>query len=121
MKEIRELSLQEQADEIRRMAEESGIQSNYFFVTTFERYQTQLLILEELEIAIKDEGMLVSKEYVKGRGNLYTNPAVAEYNRTTDSANKTVNTLMKILKNFGTEDAAEADDPLMSVINGGDE
>ena len=113
-------SLNEQAKEIIRLAEESGLQSNYFFVTTFERYQVQLQILGELEQAIKDEGMLVSKEYVKGRKNLYTNPAVSDYNRTTDSANKTVATLLRILKNFDTESGQEDVDPLMDIINGGD-
>lgn len=116
------MTLNQQAQEIMRIAEESGVQSNFFFLTTFKRYQVQLNILNELEKTIKDEGMLVSKEYVKNRKNLYSNPAVAEYNKTTDSANKTVATLMKILKNFNVaEDNSEADeDPLMKIINGGD-
>lgn len=110
-----------QAKEIVKMAQESGVQSNYFFITTFERYQVQLLILEELEQAIKDEQILVSKEYVKGRKNLYTNPAVTDYNRTTDSANKTVSTLMKIIKGFAVPAQEEETDPLMDIINGGDQ
>ena len=113
-------NLKEQANEILRLAEENGLQSNYFFVTTFERYQVQLQILEELEQAIKDEGMLVSKEYVKGRKNLYTNPAVSDFNRTTDSANKTVATLLRILKSFDVEQSQEETDPLLDIINGGD-
>jgi tRNA(Phe) wybutosine-synthesizing methylase Tyw3 len=113
-------NLKTQADEILRLAEDSGLQSNYFFVTTFQRYQVQLQILEELEKTIKEEGMLVSKEYVKGRANLYTNPAVSDFNRTTDSANKTVATLLRILKNFEAEQSAEESDTLMDIINGGD-
>lgn len=111
-------ALEEQASEIMRLAEESGVQSNYFFVTTFERYQVQLHILEELEKAINDEGMLVSKEYVKGRKNLYTNPAVGDYNRTTDSANKTVSTLIRIINNFGVDESQTDVDPLMEMLNG---
>ena len=107
-----------QANEIIRLAEEAGVQGNYFFCTTFERYQTQLTILDNLKKAIEAEGMLVSKEYVKGRKNLYTNPAVGDYNRTTDSANKTVSTLLKIIKSFGADDTKEETDPLMEVING---
>ena len=114
------MNLQQQAEEIIRIAEESGVQSNFFFMTTFKRYQVQLNILKELESVMKDEGMLVSKEYVKGRKNLYSNPAVAEYNKTTDSANKTVATLMKILKNFNVDEEKEDDDPLLRIINGGD-
>lgn len=113
-------SLKAQANEILKMAEESGLQSNYFFVTTFERYQVQLQILDDLKQAINDEGMLVKKEYVKGRKNVYTNPAVSDYNRTTDSANKTVATLLRILKNFDVEQAQDESDPLLDIINGGD-
>ncbi len=32
-------SLQEQANEVLQKAEERGVQSNFFFVTTFKRYQ----------------------------------------------------------------------------------
>ena len=115
-------SLSEQAAEIIRIAEESGVQSNFFFLTTFKRYQVQLNILSELEKTIKEEGLLVHKEYVKNRANLYSNPAVAEYNRTTDSANKTVQTLMKIIKEFNVaEDSGTDEDPLMKIINGENE
>lgn len=115
------MTLNEQAQEIIRIAEENGVQSNFFFVTTFKRYQVQLGILSELEKTMKAEGMLVSKEYVKGRKNLYSNPAVTEYNKTTDSANKTVSTLMKIIRNFNVDEQTEDDDPLMKIINGGED
>jgi hypothetical protein len=114
----KKLSLEKQAEEIIRIAEDSGVQSNYFFVTTFKRYQVQLGILKELEETMYKDGMLVSKEYVKGRKNLYSHPAVAEYNRTTDSANKTVSTLLKIIKNFGVSEDGEETDPLMEMIRG---
>lgn len=115
-------SLDEQAVEILRIAEETGVQTNFFFVTTFKRYQVQLSNLSELEKAIKDTGTLVTKEYVKGRANIYVNPAVTEYNKTTDSANRTVTTLMKIIKGFAKEDEERDSgyDPLMSIINGDD-
>ena len=115
------LSLNDQAREILQIAEDSGVQSNFIYVTTFKRYQVQLNILTELEKAIKDEGTLVSKEYVKGRKNIYSNPAIQDYNRTTDSANKTVSTLMRILRNFGVDDDTSDEDPLMKIINGGDD
>ena len=114
-------TLNEQAEEIIKIAEEAGVQTNFFFLTTFKRYQVQINILSELEKKIKEEGTLVTKEYVKGRGNLYCNPAVSEYNRTTDSANKTVQTLIKILKGFKTSDSGNEQDALLSIINCGDE
>ena len=113
-------SLNEQAVEILRIAEETGVQTNFFFVTTFKRYQVQLSNLSELEKAIKDSGTLVTEEYVKGRANIYVNPAVTEYNKTTDSANRTVTTLMKIIRGFAKEDEERDSDydPLMAIING---
>lgn len=116
------MNLQEQAIEILRIAEETGVQTNFFFVTTFKRYQVQLNNLSELEKAIKETGTLVTKEYVKGRANIYVNPAVTEYNKTTDSANRTVTTLMKIIKGFAKEDEGRGSDcdPLMAIINGED-
>lgn len=116
------MNLQEQAIEILRIAEETGVQTNFFFVTTFKRYQVQLSNLSELEKAIKETGTLVTKEYVKGRANIYVNPAVTEYNKTTDSANRTVTTLMKIIKGFAKEDEERDSgyDPLMAIINGED-
>lgn len=115
------LTLNEQAKEIIKIAEASGVQTNFFFITTFKRYQVQISILNELEKKIKEDGALVTKEYVKGRGNLYANPAISEYNRTTDSANKTVSTLIKIIKGFKGEDGGEDVDPLLAIINGGEE
>lgn len=116
----KKLSLEEQAEEIIRQAEESGVQTNFFFITTFKRYQVQISILTELEKRIKEDGSLVTKEYVKGRGNVYTHPAISEYNRTTDSANKTVGTLIKIIKGFKSEESDNDIDPLLSIINGGE-
>lgn len=114
------LSLQEQATEILKIAEESGVSNNFFFVTTFKRYQVQLKMLSELEKNMNEDGMLVTKEYVKGRKNIYSSPAVKDYNSTTDSANRTVATLMKIIKGLDDTGSQDNDDPLMMMINGGD-
>lgn len=114
------MSLNEQAQEILRIAEESGVQSNFFFLTTFKRYQVQLNMLNQFEKTMNEQGMLVTKEYVKGRKNLYSSPAVKDYNSTTDSANRTVATLLKIIRNFNVDDNPEDEDPLLKIINGGD-
>ena len=118
MATIKTANLKKQADEIIKKAEASGCANNYFFLTTFKRYQVQLDILDALEETINDDGMLVTKEYVKNRKNLYTNPAVKEYNRTTDSANKTVSTLLRIIKDFEQDADAEGEDVLLKIING---
>lgn len=96
-------SLQEQANEILEQAEKRGVSSNFFFVTTFRRYQVQMQILTELEKAIREHGATVTKEYVKGRQNLVSNPAITEYNKTSTAANGTVSTLINIIKTMSDE------------------
>ena len=111
------LSLQEQAEEIIRIAEKYGVEQNFLFLTTFKRYQVQLNILTELEKRIKEDGALVTKEYVKGRGNLYTHPAIGEYNKTVTAANQTVATLIKIFKSMRNDDEdGEGEDELLSAL-----
>ena len=97
------LSLQQQAAKILEQAEERGLSSNFFFATTFKRYQVQMQILDDLEKAIGEYGATVTKEYVKGRQNLVANPAITEYNKTATAANGTVATLIKILDTLSNE------------------
>lgn len=92
------MTLQEQANKILEQAEKRGVSSNFFFATTFKRYQVQMKILSDLERAIAEYGTTVTKEYVKGRQNLVANPAITEYNKTATAANGTVSTLINIIK-----------------------
>lgn len=113
-------SLQEQANEILEKAQEKGVQTNFFFVTTFKRYQVQMKIMSELEKEINELGATVKKEYVKGRTNVYTNPAITEYNKTATAANGTVSTLINIIKTLAPEDHKDGDPlaALLKEING---
>lgn len=118
------MNLQDKAEHIMQIAEQYGVEKNFLFITTFQRYSVQLKVLTELEKAIKDNGATVTKEYVKGRKNLYTNPAIKEYNNAVNSANKTVSTLMSIIKTNSdkyNDDTGEEDDPLLRALNGDDE
>lgn len=100
---------------ILKLAKDSGVENNGLFQSTFRQYQRQLKLLDELEEAIGQEGSLITKEYVKGRENLCKNPAVPEFNRTCDSANKTVSTMMKIIREFGAEQ--NGSDPLEELTS----
>lgn len=91
------IDLNAMAEEILRIAAEHGVEQNFFFLTTFKRYQVQIKILNDLEKTIKAEGNMVTKEYVKGRKNVYTHPAIGEYNKTSTAANQTMQTLLKIV------------------------
>ncbi len=91
------VNLNEKMKELLEMAQQAGVEQNFFFLSTFKRYQVQLNILTQLEGEIKKAGVLVTKQYVKGRENVYTHPAVTDYNRTATAANQTVQTLLKII------------------------
>ena len=115
--EMQHLTLQEQADLIVKNAEKKGVSTNFFFVTTFKRYQVQMHIMTELEKEIKDLGATVEKEYVKGRQNVYTTPAISEYNKTATAANGTVATLLKILTTLAEEEKKEPADLMSEFLN----
>lgn len=112
------LTLQQQADTLLEQAEKKGVANNFFFRTTFKRYQVQMRILTDLEEAIKEYGATVTKEYVKGRQNLVANPAITEYNKTSTAANGTVGTLISIIKTLSEEQGGSR---LQELINGLDE
>lgn len=115
----RKLSLQEQAEKILEEAEQRGAESNFFFITTFKRYQVQMKVLQELEKTISSEGPTVEKEYVKGRKNIYTNPAISEYNKTATAANGTVQTLIKILTALNDNNEGKAGEVLAAFVGKG--
>lgn len=118
-----QMDLNEQAREILRIASEHGVEQNFFFLTTLKRYQVQIKILADLERTINAEGNTVTKEYVKGRKNVYTHPAIGEYNKTSTAANQTVQTLMKIVTTMRNDEDSGGDgdgtgDELMDFLRG---
>ena len=115
----KKLTLNEQAHEILAIAEKHGVEQNFFFITTFKRYQVQINILNDLERQIKEQGSLVTKEYVKGRENIYTHPAIGEYNKTSTAANQTVTTLVKIITTL-RDNEQDAGSEILSFLRGED-
>ena len=106
------------AQELLDMATEKGLASDFLFSTTFDRYKTQIYMLEKCRRDVESQAPSVTKTYVKGSDNLQKNPTYDLYIRICDSANKTVGTLIRILKSFDGKSEA---DPLMDLINGGEE
>lgn len=112
-----DINLEKQAAEVLRIAQEHGVEQNFLFLTTFQRYQMQLTILNNLKETIEQDGALVTKEYVKGRENIYTHPAISEYNKTSTAANQTVATLIKIIKSLRNgEETDGGEDELLKAL-----
>ena len=94
-----------------------------------EQYDTPVFIkmctrvAHSQSIVEKGERTEVTKEYVKGRENVVIHPLITQYDRTTDSANKTVSTLLRIIRTFSVGEGQDLDrkDDLMAAINGGDD
>jgi tRNA(Phe) wybutosine-synthesizing methylase Tyw3 len=108
-----------QAKEILKMAKEAGVKSNFLFSTTFERYMTQLECLERLKERLDTEDLIIEKEeYSKNCKNSYANPALSEFNKTTDSANKSASTLIRIISTFIPGNDGLEEDPLAKILNG---
>lgn len=99
----------DRSEEILEKAKAKGIEDDYFFQTTFERYKFQLKLLAGLQEDIMVNGLKTSKVYVKGYENEAPNPAIGEYAKIATCANNTVNTLLKILDKPMTKKAAKED------------
>ena len=112
------IDLQKRADEILKIAESYGVEQNYFFITTFKRYQFQMKCLVDLENTIKKDGTTVTKEYVKGRQNIYTHPAMSEYVKMSTAADRTVSTMIKIVNSMKAENDDDGEDPLLAILRG---
>lgn len=112
------MTLQEQADRLLERAEEKGIANNFFFRTTFKRYQVQMAILAGLEREINENGATMVKKYGTGRENLIANPAITEYNKTSTAANGTVTTLIQIMKSLEEETGGSRLQALMDELDG---
>ena len=105
--EVNRLKQDAQAKKFLTLAKKYGVEKNFLFATTFERYLVQLQMLADLKKVIDNEGNLITKQYVKGRENIYTHPALSEYIKISDSSNKTANILMNIVLKMKSDDKTE--------------
>ena len=84
-----------------QMAKDYGVSENPLFVQTLKNYETVQKAIEMTNAILDSEDMTISKEYVKGRENLYMHPAIKELPKQIDAANKTVDKLLDIIEKLG--------------------
>ena len=63
------------------------------YLTTLDRYKTQINIMEKLKVSIAQDGPTVTKEY----------------NKTASAANNTAQTLIKIVQSLGMNSIMDLD------------
>ncbi len=91
-----------------KMAKRYGVEKNEMFIAAAGQYITQREVIDEIQKKLKEEGDFVTvKEYVKGRENVCVHPLIRELPKHSDSANKTLATMLEIIKAFGKEPEPE--------------
>lgn len=101
-----EKNVKELAKGILQEAIEKGFENDSSFLTSYHLLEVQIEMLSSLEKSFKEDGSTITKEYVKGRENVYIHPAVDKYTKTSDSA---FNKILK-LKEMINQEPANAED-----------
>lgn len=87
---------------LRKLAQDYGVSDNAMVCEAFSQYAFQLDVIKGIQKELNESGSLMtSKEYVKGRENVYANPLIKELPKHCDSANKTAQVIMDLIENFG--------------------
>lgn len=95
------------------MAKEYGVSDNAMFIQAANQYALQLRVIDSIKEYLDDKETLVAtKEYVKGRENIYANPLVKELPKHADSANKTAMVILNIIKQFASVQTPKLEDLL---------
>lgn len=118
-----QLDLNKKAQEIIEKAQKMGQEQNFLFMSQFKQFVVLINTLSKLEKILEKDDIMVTKEYVKGRKNLYTNPVISEYVKVSNAANNTATTLVKIITGL-SKDKLKDDredkekNALLDILNG---
>lgn len=96
------------------MAKNYGVDDNALFVSTLDTYMVQKKAIERIKAAMDEDDITTTKEYVKGRENVYLHPAVKELPRHADALNKTTTQILDIIKTLG--EPPKTKDELMEFV-----
>ena len=67
---MKKIDFTEQLDKVIEAANKAGADTNVLYLTTLDRYKTQINIMEKLKVSIAQDGPTVTKEYVKSPGGI---------------------------------------------------
>lgn len=98
------------AEKFKGIAESLSEEHRYIFESTLETYFQLIKNFKVLKEALETDNCLITKEYVKGRQNVYVHPAMSEMNKTVNMLNTTAKTLITIIKELGAENKEEVDE-----------
>lgn len=101
-------------DKLRRLAKQVGCDDNPLFITELDKYSLQLKVINLIREELSNSELAVSKEYVKGRENLYAHPLIKELPKHSDSATKSATFLWNLIRDYHPTEKA---DPLDGFLN----
>lgn len=91
-------------DELMALAKRYGVDDNALFIASAEQYAIQSEVIKGIRDALAEEdSLMTTKEYIKGRLNVYSNPLIKELPKINDSANRLLNTMLDIILKLGHE------------------
>lgn len=103
-------NVKELAKGILEEAKKTGFDKDSSFLTSYHLLEVQIEMLEQLEKSFREDGATITKEYVKGRENVYVHPAVDKYTKTSDSAFNKILKLKEMVKKDKLDDNDSFDD-----------
>ena len=95
------VDLNKKIEEIMELAKKAGIVDNFFFITTFNDYKRQRVILARIGTEIDKQGAVL-----EGKAN----PLISDYNKTAQSAAKVAESLLKMVMSTGVEVVKEKEE-----------
>jgi len=94
---------------LQELATEYSVEDNPLFTSTAKRYLVIQKTIAKIEKELANgDGLLTSKEYIKGRENIYVNPLLKELPKQADAANKTLSTMLDIIERLGEKKPPES-------------
>lgn len=105
-----EKNIKELAKGILEDAQKNGFENDASFLTSYHLLEVQVEMLDALEKSFREDGATTTKEYVKGRENIYVHPAVDKYTKTSDSAFNKILKLREMVKQDTIEENDNFDD-----------
>ena len=90
-------------EELRALAKTYGLEENPLLISQIEMYAVQQRVISMIREELNSSDAAVSKEYVKGRENLYAHPLIKELPKHADSATRTADGIVKLIKELGTK------------------
>lgn len=97
-------------EELLELAKIYQVDNNAMFIAASKQYDLQIKVINLIREALEGgkQDLIESKEYVKGSPNAYANPLIKELPKHSDSANRTLATMLDIITKLGQKKEEES-------------